>query len=474
MGRAAGDGGRLTTAVPRRAGAPLMLLALAAAIETAAYWPGIMTWDATREYAQALSGRIDDWHPPSMIWLWRRLREVAPGPAPMLLIQLGLIFGGWGLLARWAWMRQRRGLAVGLGLCSLFPIALAIEGAVLKDCLMAGLVLVAAALLAPPDEARGWPARLGAAALLIAAATLRFNAFLACLPWLVEAVPGRWRAANPRRVAATVACGLVLIAAMPIANHLIGASRSGVELSEVMFDLGGIGYESGVDVFPPLPVSDPVAVNRRCYDPALWDPYSWWVADPCPIGFAMVRASLAASGRNAYSVWLRAILHHPFAYAAHRLRHFNRNSRFLVADRPTRLVPDQPDLNPWGYAPPADPARHAIDRIAAAMASTPLGWPIWWLALAAGVLILPCGGFARLAAGSAMLYGGGYLVFSVASDPRYHLWTMMAALLALATAADDLSIRPPAARLWALAGMPLTTVTLLGILARLRPDIFGL
>jgi hypothetical protein len=40
---------------------------------------------------------------------------------------------------------------------------------------------------------------------------------------------------------------------------------------------------------------------------------------------------------------------------------------------------------------------------------------------------------------SALLYGFDYLVFSVAADMRYHLWTMLAALIAAVLAGGDLT-----------------------------------
>ena len=73
---------------------------------------------------------------------------------------------------------------------------------------------------------------------------------------------------------------------------------------------------------------------------------------------------------------------------------------------------------------------------------SPLGWPIWWLGVALGVLTLvPALPSRRLTlplTSSSLLYGFGYLVFSVAAEMRYHLWTMIAALLAAVLVASDL------------------------------------
>ncbi len=423
-----------------------------------------MTWDAAREYGMARGGAIDDWHPPVMIMLWRALTRVARGPGPMLRVQLGLVFAGFALLARWAWRKGRPVLAWMLAGAALFPVPLAIEGAVLKDCLMAGAVLSAAGLVA--DGRRG--ARLVAATLLLFAATLRFNAFLACLPWLVAAAPAGWREMRVRLAGTVAGATLLLVLATPLANRAIGAERSGVELSQIVFDLGGITYFSGVDAFPPLPVREPVAANAHCYSPALWDPYAWWVDQPCPIGFVSVREAFARRGVNPYGWWLGQIARHPIAYARHRLAHLNRNTRLWVADRPPTLVPPQPDPNPYGYPPPSNALRRAIDTAADALARTPLGWPAWWIAVAAGVLLLgrSVSPIARLAAGSALLYGAGYGVFSVASDLRYHLWTTIAALVAVLAAASDVRAASAGRTRLALAMMPAMLVVVTGLTAR--------
>src|SRR5690349_13690595 len=118
-------------------------MAMAAAIEAWAYWPGLMTWDSARQYGQAIDGDFDDWHPPTMEWLWRQLLPIHSGPQPMLLLQLLLYWGGFALLAGSALKARRPGLAAALAACAVLPIPFALMGEVLKDCLMAGALLCA-------------------------------------------------------------------------------------------------------------------------------------------------------------------------------------------------------------------------------------------------------------------------------------------------------------------------------------------
>ncbi|MEG3175976.1 hypothetical protein U1872_07030 [Sphingomonas sp. RB3P16] len=432
------------------------------------FWPGILTWDAIRQYGQALSGHYDDWHPPAMNWLWRQLGVFAAGPAPMLVLQVALYWGGTALWMVAAWRRGARIAALAIGLLALSPIALVLVGTVLKDSLFAGALLLASGLLAAFPVRRG--ARIGAVLLLVAAATLRFNAVPACLPLLLLALPAGWRSTLPRLGASALLAAIPLVLALPLANAALKAERSGVELSLVIYDLGGIGRFAGVDAFPPTPVGDPVAVNADCYSPISWDRYAWWGPAPCAIGYATLRPPLKA-GHGPYAWWASAVAHYPLAYAQHRLAHFDRNTRFLVHDADLPGLSLASDPNPWGFAVAPNAARSAIASAAQTLLTTPLGWPICWLALGLGLLVLrpslADGDPAVALAWSAVLYGFSYLPLSVASEVRYHFWTIAAVGIAAAlTLTRRETWALPRWRLLA-AGAPLLVVGVTGMLARI-------
>uniref|UniRef100_UPI0035CA0DA6 hypothetical protein n=1 Tax=uncultured Sphingomonas sp. TaxID=158754 RepID=UPI0035CA0DA6 len=442
-------------------------IVLVAVLHAAVFWPGIMTWDAIRQYGQALSGQYDDWHPPAMNWLWRQLGVFGAGPAPMLALQVALYWSGTLLWVLAAWRRGRPRAAGAIALLALSPIVLVLVGTVLKDCLFAGALLLASGLLAAWPERRA--GRIVAALLLVAAATLRFNAVPACLPLLLLAAPAAWRSTLPRLGATVLLAAIPLVLALPLANAALHAKRSGVELSLVIYDLGGIGKFSGTDAFPPTGVADPVAVNAACYSPISWDSYAWWGPAPCAIGFERLRAPLK-TGHGPYGWWASAVLHHPIAYAEHRLAHFDRNTRFLVRDADLPGLSLASDPNPWRYGVAPNTGRSAIAEAANWVLATPLGWPACWLALGVGLLVLRPrldGDPAVAMAWSAMLYGFSYAPLSVASEVRYHFWTMTAVGIA---AALILGRRET----WALprwrvlvAGFPLMLVITAGAIARL-------
>lgn len=451
----------------RSLGLMAVVFMILAGVHTASFWPGILTWDAIRQYSQSLSGNYDDWHPPAMNWLWRQWGGVAAGPAPMLVGQALLYWGGTALWLRAAW-RDRAWAAVVIAALAVSPIALVLVGTILKDSLFAGALLLASGLLAVARPDARWP-RIAAAVLLVAAATLRFNAVPACLPLLLLAMPAAWRRTAPRLAATGVLAAIPLALALPAANAGLRAERSGVELSLVIYDLGGIGRFSGVDVFPATGVADAVAVNAGCYTPVSWDRYAWWGAEPCAIGFANLRAPLKA-GHGPYAWWAAAVLAHPLAYAEHRLAHFNSNTRFLVRDADLPKLSVASDPNPWGYTLPASAARDAVAMAAQALLQTPFGWPVCWLALGVGLLVLrpavrtldP----AAAMAWSAVLYGFSYLPLSVASEVRYHFWTTTAIGIAAALTLPRADVRALPRWRWVLAGVPVVVVVLSGVVAR--------
>ena len=453
--------------------APIAAILVAAALfQCASYWPGIMTWDAITQYDQASQGYFEDWHPPLMAWIWRRLIGIHPGPASLYLLQLALYWTGYGLIVAAA-IRRRQHLAAWLiAACALMPFPLALMGSVLKDCLMQGFFLMGVGLFAWVRPERDWPLRIAAMALLLLGAMLRFNAFLAVIPLLVALLPQSWRSTTPRFVAASLLGLTLALVSMPLVNRLIGAEKTHVELSLVMFDLGGITRHSGQDMFPPLGVADPVAVNARCYRPDHWDSYSSWADRPCPISFDRMKEAVETRGLSPSPLLVHAILAHPIAYAEHRLAHFNINSRFLVPNEILGAAPDRSIDNQWHFTVTRGPGLKLINALAAISVHGPLGWPIVWIVLAAGLLsiwrFLPSAPLVVPLSLSSFLYGLGYLPLSVSSELRYHLWTITATAIAGAFAVADLAAGAvvPRRRL-VTAFAPATLIALLCALARI-------
>jgi hypothetical protein len=457
--------------------AALALVAIGFALIATGYWPGIMIDDARWQYQQSVDNAYEDWHPPVMAWIWRRLMFIQPGPAPMFVLQLALYWLGIGLAAWWAYRRQRPRLAVALALVGWIPAPLALTGTVTKDCLMSGALGCATGLLLVRDLAGSWRTRgaisAGAIAFTFFAAALRLNALVACLPLFLVALPRRLTSNWPRIAGSALVGALALLAIGPVIDRLLQAEDTDVSLSLIIFDLGGITEHSGVSQFPDLGVRDPVAVNHRCYDPVQWDSYSSWAKTPCPLGFVPFQNAKDENDLDPIAIWIHAVVNHPLAYAEHRLTHFNLSTWFLVPSGPEFTAWSQSVPNPWGYRVRSSAVIAAVTAVADAAARTPFGWPIFWIgvalaALAAALMTREPPLVIALAA-SSFLYGLSYLVFGVAVGMRYYFWTISAAGLAAVLLAGEIAQRrtrltKPAI---AIAAAIIIVPTALAILARL-------
>lgn len=429
-------------------GTPLILAiaVLGAALVFAAYWPGIMIDDARWQYQQVVDNAYEDWHPPAMAWVWRQLTTIAKGPAPMLVLQVLLYWAGFVLIATSALKRGHKRLALALVVAGFLPASLALSGTVTKDALMDGVLLCAAGMLlwrslVRPPAARAGLA-LGAIALLFGAAALRFNAFFACVPLALLALPTRFTSTKPRLILSGILCTLAFLVTGPAIAAMLQAEKTDVELSLIIFDLGGITEHSGVSQFPDLHVKDPVAVNHRCYDPYGWDSYSDWATKPCPLGFDPIQALIDDGDFDAKGSWVRSIASHPIAYLQHRLIHFNLSSWFLVKNGPDFTAWSQSVPNPWGYHVEENGLLTSITKVADEAAMTPLGWPIFWISIALGSLVAGLMFGLEVEpiaiAASAFLYGAGYLVVGVATGIRYYIWTFDGSGIALLLIGSEL------------------------------------
>ena len=179
-----------------------------------------------------------------------------------------------------------------------------------------------------------------------------------------------------------------------------------------MFDLAGTAHFSGDRRLLDFP--------DGCYKPYFWDPLD---TESCGKLFQRF-ASTAEAARVLRTRWLDAIAEHPAAYAEHRLSYFNSSTGFLVS--PTARCEAAPT-----YSKCDEPRSTQI--IGDFVKKNLLYWPCIWLAAAAWLIARgrpspPV----RALAWSALLYGFGYLLIGVATDWRYHLWTTVAAAMALA------------------------------------------
>ena len=438
--------------------------ALLAVASVGLFWPGLAMYDTVAQYQQVVSGDFDDWHPPVMARLWSLMRG---GAAPMLVLQLGAYWLGLALLA----MRTRGGAGRAILAIGAMPLFLGWQGVVLKDAQMTGALLAATGIVGcwrfAGRALPGWA--IAVAAVLVGYATLvRANAVFASVPLVVMWLP---RPRTPWAKVALIGAGVLAVLAIesPVNHELLGARHSGVERTQALYDLSGIAVRAGAGAGASdtgmLPAETAVLTARHCVRPFFWDP----LGEPARCDATVERLRHVPVG-ELYTTLALAIVHHPIAYAAHRLAHLNSTERWLVPWRwPGAAPPHGSEPNDLGLG---SPGRFASwwQMLAGWLAETPLGWPVTWviIALTAGAAALqrpiaPARDLALALLGSALCLEASFAVLSIASDLRYHLWPMIATALASALLLAEGGVP---GRMGLIGGIALALVVGAGLVAR--------
>jgi hypothetical protein len=436
-----------------RAGEPLAMrgwpLALMAAVlfacNLALSFPGHMTNDSVNQYAEAMSGRYTDWHPPVMAWLFSVLLRIHEGPAPLFVLHLAGYWAGWWLLADATRRAGHAQLAFLVLLAGLFPTFVFLNASLTKDVGMVAAWLPALGLLYwYRAQGRHVPIAAGLAiAALVAYGTLvRSNAIFALGPLLLYALaPAAWLR-NVRLLAAAVAVAVVAVPVTQQVNRLLfhPVERQAVH-SLFLFDLAGIAVHTGDASLVAPRANLSLDELRRCYTPYWWDSLSPWGS--CAGKVSRPDDDHATVGEGLTMQWARTIAAHPVAYAIHRLKHFNSALMFAVPLKHIRLTPeyrtDNPAFKPLELVTPRD-VRFDLVR------KNPSVWPVTWVAWAAVLLAFLARRdasaavlLARALAVSALGYACAYLVIGVATDIRYHYWTVLAAIVATLLVVPELA-----------------------------------
>ncbi|WP_420136741.1 hypothetical protein [Sphingomonas sp.] len=427
--------GRSRSPVPWMLAAALLFVA-----SLAMRFPGVAMYDSVTQYQQAVSGNYDDWHPPIMAHAWALLNHIHGGTAPFFIVQMLLWWSGLGLISVALGQQRRHGAAALVLLVGIAPLWLGWTTVVLKDAQMACCLAAATGLAAywrfDRRNMPGW-AVAAIAILLIYATLVRGNAVFATVPFAMALVGWPRRDRLWVQVTTGIVLMLAVIAVSPFINHrLLLAAPSGVERVLPLYDMVGITHYArlpSIAAIPPALWAE--SEQKGCYTPYYWNPYG----EDRQCG-SIGTAAVFAEGAEPHLMrdWAGQVLRHPVAYARHRLSHLNSNLRFWVrGTEPDAIPPIDSEPNKDGLgAPPTAGARMLISA-ATLMLATPLGWPIVWLAVAAGLTWASTGRtepqarLGRALAISALCMSGSFAVVSIASDLRYHLWSMVAAALAL-------------------------------------------
>jgi hypothetical protein len=442
-----------------------VIAVLMAGANIAIWFPGDSGADGRDQYAQAVAGQFDDWHPPIMAWLWSGFRLVADGNGPMLCFQVAGYWLGLGLIAL-ALARASRPLAASVMLAvGLFPPFLALNVMIQKDAGLAVTFLMAvAALFWYRVQDREVPRAVTAIAfvLLLYGALVRANAVFAVVPLFVYLIRPQWLCRPWRVAAASIPIALALVPAANLFNHrVLQAEPLGIVRALQIFDITGVAFYSGdLAVF-----GEDQSFTREdvanCYVPMNWDPLSPW--GECRFFWNRLavsrdlqgvvekldaRAAMGAEPNpQLRDLWVDAIVRHPFAYARHRLANFSSEVGLLDLQRDVGLAPPEAAA---GRAAADEPPPTTAPKPAHLVLYDMLTAPALWLAIGAGLLLqLASARSVRRSASidaalalllSSLPYSLAYLVIGVGTELRYVFWSLLAIVTALVISLSELSV----------------------------------
>ena len=300
---------------------PWLLCTACLLFDVVAYDPGQMSFDSGYTWWQARVGETSDTQSVMLIYLWRILDSIVPGPGLVFVLQLMLFWGG--ILTIASGIRLRPLACVLLVLLTGFAPAISVLRAhVWTDTGLAGALLVATGALAffVRTGKRGWLC-LGLISSLYALG-LRHNALPALLPFVVYAMHRLLarddsRGIRPRVVVASVAVLGVLYGVVQAINATADRHLP-TWRALAAYDLAAISIATGKVLFPSQLIGPgmDVADLRQAYAPwsvvAVLSRTRNGIRNPIAPGWTPDEVAALRSA------WLNACLAHPREYIAHR------------------------------------------------------------------------------------------------------------------------------------------------------------
>lgn len=442
---------------------PWLLVAGGLAFDIVAYYPGQMSFDSAYTWWQARVGETSNTQSPLLIYLWRVLDSILPGPGLVFLLHLLLFWGGLTLIALGLRLRPRATVVL-FGLAGFAPLVMVLRAHVWTDVGFAAALLVATGALAffAQTGNRRWLLLVLVAGFY--ALGLRQNALPALLPIVVYAMHRALArdGATRGRLVVGVASTLVL-AALFAAIRIINANADHdlpAWRALAVFDLAALSIATDRVLLPAQMIGPgmDVADLKQAYEP--WSVGAVLTRTRNGIRDPITRGWTPAQVAELRRAWLDACLAHPREYVAHRTEVTSALFGGHPHDWPNALkfvaAPVQVRDNP-PVAPNTTALHGWIFRTAERFRDTLVfaAWPCLLVGLVAAPFAwrrrdrLPAR-IALLLIASGAFYALPLTVLAPSAELRYTLWScvasLVAAVLAFANASASSSVARSAAR----------------------------
>lgn len=314
---------RLAEAAPALAGL------LGFALTLYLFYPGFMVWDSTWQLEQAVTGEINNAHPPIMVRLWALTNHVIYGPAGMLVLQAAGYWAGLALIARYITDSAvvRVALIMGFG---FFPPMLGILATVWKDSGSLAALLLAVGLLLEARRRRSVAFVWWSLPFVFYALAVRFNNLLTVLPilwWISRSLVRRYQTPSAERRPLLIRVGVLVallatMVSLAYAINTVGVRRYSYFAAVPLWDLAQVSLRINQLLVPEVAITgkgldlrrlDSISRSYRCdYNRVkrageIAQDIEWTHLTP-------------EDNREIIATWLAAILDHPGAYLDHRLK----------------------------------------------------------------------------------------------------------------------------------------------------------
>jgi len=319
----------LSKAVP-----PWSLLFVFYIISMIGLWPGVMSPDASTQYAAAIAGLYSDHHPPAMSLLWRYLDQISAGPGLMFTFHISMLYCA---AAIFIYIFKNSLFRWWYAIYPMIPNILAYTALIVKDTGFTYAYLLAGAILAFMMVYKTTKFKyfllIPVILLLCYGTAVKFQAQYVLIFF---AIGVGYCINNYKLSGATAFYGVLIniIIIIFIANvnaALVPQAREAHSWQLVkLYDLSAISLELHKPMYPDFILQQPnfdFERVKQLFEPREVDPLVF------PTNSVLKPGKDLAQREELWNYWYKTIKQHPWLYLKIRLRLFSYNLTTSPSDR---------------------------------------------------------------------------------------------------------------------------------------------